>query len=138
MFIQKPKKIAERITLKPGMIVVEIGPGKGNYTKIIAEKILPGGLVYAVDIQVPIIEKLREKIEKENIPNIIPKIDDAYKFSFEDRSVDRVFANTYLSEISDPVKMLQECRRILKKDGIISLCEMALDPDYPWRKTEKK
>ncbi|MEM2958205.1 MAG: hypothetical protein QW261_07940 [Candidatus Jordarchaeaceae archaeon] len=30
--------LAERMRLKPGMIVVEVGPGKGSYTKAAAEK----------------------------------------------------------------------------------------------------
>lgn len=31
--IQKPNKVAERMHLKPGMLIIEIGPGKGSYTK---------------------------------------------------------------------------------------------------------
>lgn len=42
-FVQKPDVIAERMQLKPGMIVVEIGPGKGSYTKAVAKRILPNG-----------------------------------------------------------------------------------------------
>jgi len=81
---------------------------------------------------------LKEKVEKEGISNIIPKIEDAYNFTFADESVDRVFAIACLPEIPEPVKVLNECRWILKPDGLISLCELFLDPDYPRRKTEKR
>ena len=137
-FIQKPQLIAERMDLSPGMIVVEIGPGKGSYTKKVAEKILPDGVVYAIDIQESVIKNLKKNVEKENISNIIPQIDDAYKFSFETESVDRIFAVACLPEIPEPIRALRECSRILKGDGLISLCELAIDPDYVWRKTEKK
>ncbi len=50
-FIQRPDTLVERMQLEPGMIVIEIGPSKGAYTQTIAEKILPNGTVYAVDIQ---------------------------------------------------------------------------------------
>lgn len=136
--IQKPELIAERMQLKPGMIVVEIGPGKGSYTKAVAEKIQPNGKVFAIDIQEPIINRLKKKIKKENIQNIIPKIDDAYNLSFEEESVDRIFAITCLPEIPDPIRVLREFKRILKPDGIISLSELFLDPDYPLRRTEKR
>ncbi len=136
--IQKPELIAERMQLKPGMIVVEIGPGKGSYTKAVAEKVQPNGKVFAIDIQESIINRLKKKIKKENIQNIIPKIDDAHNLSFEDESVDRVFAITCLPEIPDPIKALREFKRILKPDGIISLSELFLDPDYPLRRTEKR
>ena len=82
----------KRMKLKPGMIVVEIGPGKGSYTKAVAEKVLPNGKVFAIDVQETVIKRLKQKIEKENISNIIPKIDDAHNLSFEDNSVDRIFA----------------------------------------------
>jgi len=137
-FIQKPEKIAERMDLKPGMVILEIGPGKGSYTKVIAKSVLPDGKVYAIDIQESVINRLKKRVEKENIKNIIPKIDDAYNLSFEDNSVDRVILIACLPEIPEPIRALKEIRRILKSDGLISLSEMLPDPDYPRRKTEKR
>ncbi len=136
--IQKPERIALRMNLEPGMIVLEIGPGKGSYTKAVAKKILPDGKVYALDIQESVINRLKKKIEKEGITNIIPKIDDAYNLSFEDESVDRVLMIACLPEIPDPIRALKELNRVLKADGMVSLSEMIPDPDYPRRKTEIK
>ena len=135
-FIQKPKVIAERMQLEPGMTIVEIGPGKGSYTKAVAEKVLPEGKVYALDIQESVIESLKNRIEKEEIFNIIPIVGDAYNFPFEDESIDRVFANACLPEIPDPIRVLRDCKRIIKPKGLVSLCELLPDPDYPRRKTE--
>ena len=137
-FIQKPEKVAERLKLESGMTVVEIGPGKGSYTKAIAKKVLPEGIVYAIDIQESVINRLKKRIEKENITNIIPKIDDAYNLSFEDESIDRVLMIACLPEIPEPIRALKELKRVLKTDGLISLSEIFPDPDYPRRKTEKK
>ncbi|MFX0036788.1 MAG: class I SAM-dependent methyltransferase [Candidatus Hermodarchaeota archaeon] len=136
--IQKPKTVAKRIRLEPGMIVIEIGPGKGSYTKALAHDILPDGKVYTIDIQESIINRLKKRIEKENIKNIIPKIDDVYNLSFDDESVDRVLMIACLPEIPDPIRALKEVKRVLKPNGLISLSEMLPDPDYPRRKTEKR
>lgn len=124
--------------LEPGMVVVEIGPGKGSYTKAMAERVLPDGKIYAVDIQESVVDRLKRRIEKEGITNIIPMIDNAHDFSFADESVDRIVAIACLPEIPNPVNVLGECLRILKPDGLISLCELAPDPDYPRRKTVKR
>jgi ubiquinone/menaquinone biosynthesis C-methylase UbiE len=134
--IQKPATVAERLKLEPGMTVVEIGPGKGSYTKAIAKEVLPNGIVYAIDIQESIIKRLKKRLEKENIDNVIPKIDDAYNLSFQEASIDRVIMIACLPEIPEPVRVLKEVRRVLKADGIVSLSEMLPDPDYPRRKTE--
>lgn len=135
-FVQNPETIADRMQLKPGMVVVEIGPGKGSYTKAIAARLVPGGKVYAVDIQETVIANLQHRIEREGIPNIVAQIDDAYNFSFADSGIDRVFANACLPEIPDPVRVLRECKRILKPGGLVCLCELFPDPDYPMRRTE--
>ncbi|GAI78803.1 unnamed protein product, partial [marine sediment metagenome] len=37
-----------------------------------------------------------------------------------------------------PIRALREFKRILKPDGIISLSELFLDPDYPLCRTEKR
>ena len=136
--IQKPTVIANHMDLKPGMTVLDIGPGKGSYTKAVAQRILPNGKVYAIDIQPYVIERLKKNIEKEGITNIVPKVDDVYNLYFEDNSIDRILMITCLPEIPDPIKALKECKRVLKPEGIISLCELLSDPDYPRRKTEKK
>ena len=137
-FIQRPEAIADRMQLCPGMIVVEIGPGKGSYTKAVANKILPDGKVYAVDIQESVIKRLKKKVQREKIVNVEPSVDNAYNFSFQSESVDRVLAIASLPEIPDPVKVLRECHRILRHKGLVSLCEVILDPDYPRRQTEKR
>jgi len=136
--IQRPDTISNRMQLEPGMIVVEIGPGTGTYTKAVAERIMPNGKVFAVDIQESVIRRLKEQIERNKIANIFPKIDDAHNFSFPDESVDRVLAIATLPEIPNPVQVLRECHRILRPNGLVSLCELIIDPDYPRRNTEKK
>jgi ubiquinone/menaquinone biosynthesis C-methylase UbiE len=137
-YIQKPEQIAQRMGATPGSIVVEVGPGKGSYTRAVAKRIEPEGMVYAIDIQQPILDKLQMRIDEAGIKNIIPKLDDAYNLSFEDNSVDIIFAIACLPEIPKPVKVLKEFKRILKPRGTISLCELFIDPDYPFRRTEKK
>ena len=137
-FMQKPLLIAERMNLQPGMKVIEIGPGKGNYTKAILSKILPDGEIYAIDIQESIINRLKQRLEKEKIKNIKPMINDVYNLSFENESMDRIFAITCLPEIPNPVQALMELKRVLKPEGIISFSELFIDPDYPLRRTEKR
>jgi ubiquinone/menaquinone biosynthesis C-methylase UbiE len=136
-YSQNPDVIAERMQLAPGMVVVEIGPGNGSYTKAVAQRILPDGIVYAVDISEGVVQRLKARFDKEGVTNVIPKIEDAYHFTFADESVDRVFAVSCLPEIPQPVTVIEECCRILKPDGLLCLNEWVVDPDYPFRSTEK-
>jgi ubiquinone/menaquinone biosynthesis C-methylase UbiE len=136
--VQRPSTVANQLYLKSGMVVVEIGPGKGSYTIEFSKWVLPNGKVFAIDISESVIARLKQRIAQEEISNIIPQIGNAYDLSFDNESVDRVIAITCLPEIPEPVKVLREIRRILKPDGLLSLSELAPDPDYPRRKTVKR
>ena len=84
------------------------------------------------------VECLKKRVEREGLTNIYPRIDDAYNLPFEDESIDRVLAIATLPEIPEPVRVLRECHRILKPDGLVCLSELFPDPDYPRRNTEKQ
>ena len=107
--VQKPSTVADQLYLKPGMIVVEIGPGKGNYTIEFAKRVLPGGKVYAVDISASVISRLNHRIRQENITNIIAQIDNAHSLSFIDGSVDRVIAIAFFRKYLSRSKCFAKC-----------------------------
>jgi ubiquinone/menaquinone biosynthesis C-methylase UbiE len=136
-FIQSPDTIADRMGLEPGMTVVEVGPGKGSYTFAVARRVAPG-TVYACDIQPAVVEGLRARAASEGVANVDSRVEDAYAFSFGDDTVDRVLMIACLPEIPEPVRVLRECRRILRPGGLICLSELLPDPDYPLRSTERR
>jgi ubiquinone/menaquinone biosynthesis C-methylase UbiE len=43
-------RIVESLELKPGETAADIGAGSGLFTRRMAERVSPGGMVYAVDI----------------------------------------------------------------------------------------
>jgi predicted methyltransferase len=47
---QPPEKVMDAIGLKAGMVVGEVGAGRGRYTKQLARRVGPAGKVYANDI----------------------------------------------------------------------------------------
>jgi len=135
--IQSPDTVADRMGLEPGMTVVEVGPGKGSYTFAVARRVAPG-TVYACDIQPAVVENLRRRATREGVANVDARVEDAYGFSFGDGSVDRVLMIACLPEIPEPVRVLRECRRILRPKGLVCLSELLPDPDYPLRSTERR
>ncbi|MFX1538714.1 MAG: class I SAM-dependent methyltransferase [Promethearchaeota archaeon] len=134
-YLQKPKTLAERMQLEPSQTLIEVGPGKGNYTEYFSKIINPGKL-YAIDIQESVINQLKKKLEQKRLENIEPRVENVYNLPFEDESIDRIFMMACLPEIPDPIRALKECKRVLKDDGIISFSEIFTDPDYPLRRTE--
>lgn len=60
----------ERIGLKPGQRVLEVGPGPGRLLIPAAKKVLPGGEVVGIDIQPGMVERLKERAKSANITNL--------------------------------------------------------------------
>ncbi len=118
------------------MEIVELGCGSGFYTVAVAKAIQPAGLVFAVDIQQGMLDKLKARMEKEGVDNIIPVLADAEgEIPLDDGIADAVFSVTVLPEIPDPPKALLQVKRLLKDDGVFVNAEFLLDPDFPLRRT---
>ncbi|MHA2026636.1 MAG: class I SAM-dependent methyltransferase [Candidatus Thorarchaeota archaeon] len=136
---QPPSMILEALDPRPGMEIVEFGCGSGYYTVEVAKAIQPAGLVFAVDIQQGMLDKLKERMEREGIENIIPILADAEgEIPLDAGIADAVFSVTVLPEIPDPPKALLQVKRLLKEDGIFINAEFLIDPDFPLRRTVVK
>ncbi|UCE14572.1 MAG: methyltransferase domain-containing protein, partial [Candidatus Heimdallarchaeota archaeon] len=136
--IQPPKQIIAWIDIQEGMDIIEIGPGAGTFTIEAAKAAGSKGKLDAVDIQPKVIKILEKRIEKEKISNIIAQVAAASELPFPDSSFDRVFMVGVLGETPDKVKVLLECNRVLKDDGLLAIGELLPDPDCPRRKTVLK
>ncbi|NWG09560.1 MAG: methyltransferase domain-containing protein [Nitrososphaerales archaeon] len=139
--VQPPDGIIKGSGIREGMTVMDLGCGPGTYTIDVARSVGKDGKVYAIDIQKKMIEKLEKKLErKENndIVNVVPKVAGAYDLPFPDDSLDLVYMISVLEEIPDKDRALREVHRVLKKNGILSISEFLLDPDYPLKRTVRR
>lgn len=136
---QPPSMIIEAIAAKPGMTVVDVGCGSGLYTVAVAKAVQPDGVVYAVDIQEGMLEKLRKRMEHEGVENITPILADAEgRIPLDDGIADAVFSVAVIPEIPDPVKAMEQIKRLMADDGLFAEAELLLDPDYPLQRTVTK
>ena len=133
---QPPSMIVDAIAARQGMTVVEIGCGSGFYTVEVAKAVQPDGVVYAVDIQEGMLSKLKNRMEREGVENIVPILADAEgDIPLETGIADAVFSVTVVPEIPDPVKALEQIKRLMTDEGVFADAELLLDPDYPLRRT---
>jgi len=123
-------KTIERIGLKPGQRVLEIGPGPGRLLIPAAQRVLPGGEVVGIDIQPGMIERLKERAKAANITNLTAILGDATQPIVPEASFDEAFLVTTLGEIPDRAAALDQCFRALKSGGVLSISEMLPDPHY--------
>lgn len=106
--------------LQPGMKLLDCGSGSGSITLGLAQLIAPGK-VTAVDISEVEVTRSRSRAATEGVTNVRFEVGNIYNLDFPDESFDAIFSNNVLEHISEPVKVLEEMRRVLKPRGVIGI-----------------
>jgi ubiquinone/menaquinone biosynthesis C-methylase UbiE len=129
------RPVLDRVGIRPGERVLELGPGPGAFTIEAARRTNPGGRLLAVDIQPKMIAAVERKVREAKQNNVETYRADALHVPVDTGSIDRAFLVTVLPEIPDRKRALQELRRVLKPGGVLSITKEFLDPDYPLART---
>lgn len=116
--------------LAPGMSVLEVGPGSGFLTVEVARCIGPEGRLSAVDIEPQMVAQVKERVKAEGLQNVDVRLANALSLPHPSGTFDLVFLVTVLGGIGDKGRLMRELRRVLKKDGRLSVTEAVADADY--------
>lgn len=127
------ERIVERAGVAPAMRVLEIGPGPGLFTVVLARRVAEqgkDGYVTCVELQSKMIEMLRQRLDAEQVQNVEVIQGDGQSLPLPSESFDMVFLVTVVGEVTDPSAFFHECARVLKPGGILSVTEQLCDPDF--------
>ncbi|MFH0754538.1 MAG: methyltransferase domain-containing protein [Candidatus Omnitrophota bacterium] len=127
MFLS-PRTLIERLELKAEHAVLEIGPGPGYFSVPVA-KFLSCGVLYLFDIQQEMLDLARQRLEQKELMNARYACADGKVFPYGKGMFDRIFMVTVIGEVEDQAAYVHEIARTLKDDGVVSVSELAGDPD---------
>jgi len=122
--------ILEHMGLAPGMTALEVGSGTGLLTLEAARLLGPEGRLCSVDIEPQMVALVRDKVEAEGLENVEVRVASAARLPYTNGTFDQVFLVTVLGEIPEKGRVMRELRRVLKKDGRLSITEAFADADY--------
>ena len=100
-----------------GTTVADIGAGEGYYTIRLADRVGPKGRVLAQDINRGALNRLGERVTREQLDNVAIKegaVDDPH---LPENSFDRIFMVHMYHEIEEPYAFLWRMRPALAKGG---------------------
>ena len=135
---EQPEKAIAQLNLRPGMFIGDVGAGTGFYSLRMARKILPGGIVYAVDIQQGMVNRLTANAAAQKITNIVSILSTESDPCLPIGKLDLVFLADVYHEFSQPQRMLDRIRDSLGPAGKLVLLEFRKeDPSVPIRPEHK-
>ena len=105
----------ERMDIKPNDKILEVGVGTGINVSLYPRHCHVTG----IDFSALMLEKARERVVKKGVTNVRLQEMDAANLSFADDSFDIVYAPYVISVVSDPVKVVNEMRRVCRPGGKI-------------------
>jgi ubiquinone/menaquinone biosynthesis C-methylase UbiE len=127
---QPPELIMDAIGVRPGMVIAEVGAGRGRFVVHMAARVGPDGKVYANDIDEEKLAYLKHRCERDSIYNvetILGEVDDPL---LPEGQLDLVYLiNTY-HHLDRPVELMRNILPSLEPGGLLVIIEH--DPDkYP-------
>jgi phosphatidylethanolamine/phosphatidyl-N-methylethanolamine N-methyltransferase len=105
----------DRMAIKPGDRVLEVGVGTGINTSLYPTTCHVTG----IDLSTSMLEKARERVAREGLKNVRLLEMDAANLTFADSSFDIVYAPYLISVVPDPVQVVREMRRVCRPGGRI-------------------
>ena len=125
---QDPESILRLAGLKAGMCFIDSGCNDGFFTLPAARIVGDSGKVYAIDIDIEALERLRNKLDQEAIKNTEIINQPSEEVLLEGIEADIIFYGIVLHDFYDPLRVLINSKQMLKSGGIIF--------DFDWQKKE--
>ena len=111
-------RIAEKAT------VADIGAGAGFFTVRLARRVGPNGIVYAEDIQQPMLESIKRRVSREGLNNVITRLGTDTDANLPKGALDAVLVVDVYQEVqeeSSRIGLLRHLADTLKPNGRIGI-----------------
>jgi SAM-dependent methyltransferase len=123
VWVKEMHALLERVGLRAGQSVLELGCGPGFTTFELATFVGPGGRVVARDQSRPFVEHLRRECERRGLLQIEPSVGPVEELALAPASFDAIYSRWLLCWLPDPAGTLARAVRALKPGGVVLLQE---------------
>src|SRR5215212_9041065 len=134
---QRPVEIMDALGVAEGSVVADLGAGSGWFTIRLAGRVGPNGHVYAEDIQRPMIQAIKVRVDRLGLTNVTPVLGTA-KDPRLPKPVDAVLIVDAYHEMEQPVVLLRNVAESLKPNGRIGIVQHTKEGGGPGPAMEER
>ncbi len=131
--LQPPERVMDEVGVTPGMILAEIGAGRGRYVVQLAVRVGETGKVYAEDINKASLRHLEKRYEKWGLSNVEIILGDVTDPKLPEGELDLIFVISSYHHFADPVALMRNARPALKPEGRLAIVEW-----LPWSENDSE
>jgi SAM-dependent methyltransferase len=122
---QPPGRVMDAVGIRPGMVIGEIGAGRGRYTVHLTGRVGATGKVFANDIDKDALAYLDERLKRDHIRNVQTVLGLEDNPLFPKGSLDMAIMVWVFHHLAQPVALLKNLAPSLKAGAAVVI----IDPD---------
>jgi ubiquinone/menaquinone biosynthesis C-methylase UbiE len=140
---QKPDLVMDTLGIGERSVVADVGAGGGWFTVRLARRVGPNGVVYAQDVQAPMLDSIRRRIDREGFQNVRYIRGERLDPKLPAGALDAVLMVDTYHEFEKPVALLRGVGLALKATGRVGIVDFRSDgggpgPDFSERVKEER
>lgn len=121
--IEQPEKVMEATGVKPGMVIGEIGAGRGYFTFWLAKGVGATGKIYANDIDSAALAAIERRRAAEHVGNIETVLGSVEDPRLPAGALDMVFMVNAFHDLAHPVELLANLLPALKPGAVVVIMD---------------
>ena len=120
---QQPERVMDALSIADGSRVADLGAGGGWFTIRLARRVGPNGIVYAEDVQTPMIEAIKRRVEREGLMNVQTILGGFVDPKLPAGELHAALLVDLYPQIQEPVALLKNVRLSLRPNGRLGIVD---------------
>lgn len=118
------ERVMDRLGIRAGTRVADIGAGEGYYTVRLARRLGPGATIYAEDITAAYLDALRARLAREQVRGVTLTLGTPGDPKLPPASVDVALLSHVYHEIANPYELLYRLRPALAAGARVAIIDL--------------
>jgi predicted methyltransferase len=126
---QQPERVMDALGIADGSRVADLGAGGGWFTIRLARRVGPNGVVYAEDIQQPMVDAISRRVLREGLTNVKPILGTPADPRLPANELHAALLVDLYPQIQlgDPIALLKQIRAALAPNGKLGIIDFKKD-----------